>query len=336
MEEAIGGTGPRSRARRAALALLALVVAWSFLPAPTQAHAAGTYEVKTDEVKTYWGKQLNFGATSPAIKWTGKSMPTHTTLTNKKWSDKVHAKVPAIKPGADGGTWSNLLEETFENVCTYDGRQIDAKVTFKKVSVGKRYSEATQNSDGYMALSYTDGKTLFIGSSSASGSEARPWRAKKTWDMSIDLIWHDTKKKCTIPFLMDVRDIDQVNSYNAGTDKKPNWKIRWRESFSCDRTRYDRWVFPQNLLTPTKFDDKKGTNTFSCPDRGPDDKSDSQPSGLNLGGDDQLKKGGLYVVSTDGNFTFTYGGGNCLMKVKIYTQAQANPGAPRKGALVTD
>ena len=182
-------------------------------------------------------------------------------------------------------TYTNFLDLDFTNVGKINGRQIDAKVHFNSMTVGKR-NAAGERSDDYFAVCYLADESLWL-SSTIAGIGAG-YRAPKTIDITTTMYWHDTGKVVNLPFFQCLSDIDAGAGYF-----KEAWEAQ--SGFSG--------IFYKYSTCFLNFSGNKATT----------------PSATDVGGDDSLWKAGFYAPTTGGTFRGVFTEGNCATQFIPYS-----------------
>ena len=190
-----------------------------------------------------------------------------------------------IKTKTGSFTYTNFLDLNFTNVGKINGRQIDAKVHFNSITVGKR-NAAGERSDNYFAVCYLADESLWM-SSTITGIGAG-YRAPKTIDITTTMYWHDTGKVVNLPFFQCLSDIDAGANYF-----KEAWEAK--SGFSG--------IFYKYSTCFLNFSGNKATT----------------PSATDVGGDDSLLKGGFYAPTTGGTFRGVFTEGNCATQFIPYS-----------------
>ena len=190
-----------------------------------------------------------------------------------------------IKTKTASFTYTDFLDLTFTNVGKIDGRQIDAKIHFNSMTVGKRNSSG-ERSDDYFAVCYLADESLWM-SSTIAGIGAG-YRAPKTIDITTTMYWHDTGKVINLPFFQCLSDIDAGAGYF-----KEAWEAK--SGFSG--------IFYKYSSCFLSFSGNKATT----------------PSATDVGGDDSLLKAGFYAPTTSGTFRGVFTEGNCATQFIPYS-----------------
>ena len=115
-----------------------------------------------------------------------------------------------IKTKTGSFTYTDFLDLNFTNVGKINGRQIDAKVHFNSMTVGKRNASG-ERGDNYFAVCYLADESMWM-SSTIAGIGAG-YRAPKTIDITTTMYWHDTGKVVNLPFFQCLSDIDAGANY---------------------------------------------------------------------------------------------------------------------------
>ena len=101
-------------------------------------------------------------------------------------------------------TYTDFLDLNFTNVGKINGRQIDAKVHFNSMTVGKRNASG-ERGDNYFAVCDLADESMWM-SSTIAGIGAG-YRAPITIDITTTMYWHDTGKVVNLPFFQCLSDI---------------------------------------------------------------------------------------------------------------------------------
>lgn len=190
-----------------------------------------------------------------------------------------------IKTKTGSFTYTNFLDLNFTNVGKINGRQIDAKVHFNSITVGKR-NAAGERSDNYFAVCYLADESLWM-SSTIAGIGAG-YRAPKTIDITTTMYWHDTGKVVNLPFFQCLSDIDAGANYF-----KEAWEAK--SGFSG--------IFYKYSTCFLNFSGNKATT----------------PKATDVGGNDSLWKAGFYAPTTSGTFRGVFTEGNCATQFIPYS-----------------
>ena len=190
-----------------------------------------------------------------------------------------------IKTKTGSFTYTNFLDLNFTNVGKINGRQIDAKIHFNSITVGKRNASG-ERSDNYFAVCYLADESLWM-SSTISGIGAG-YRAPKTIDITTTMYWHDTGKVVDLPFFQCLSDIDAGANYF-----KEAWEAK--SGFSG--------IFYKYSTCFLNFSGNKATT----------------PKANDVGGNDSLWKAGFYAPTTGGTFRGVFTEGNCATQFIPYS-----------------
>ena len=181
---------------------------------------------------------------------------------------------------------TDFLDLNFTNVGKINGRQIDAKVHFNSMTVGKRNASG-ERGDNYFAVCYLADESMWM-SSTIAGIGAG-YRAPKTIDITTTMYWHDTGKVVNLPFfqcLSRYRCRCELLQGSVGRDKAD-----FRGSFI-------NTVHVSSALAAIELRRRKLTD---------------------VGGNDSLWKAGFYAPTTGGTFRGVFTEGNCATQFMPYS-----------------
>lgn len=243
------------------------------------ASAATLKTIPSTSVKVNYSNMLRLGYHNYTAKWSGVSGK----VIKGKYSYDLLC-VP-IKTKTRSFTYTNFLDLNFTNVGKINGRQIDAKMHFNSITVGKRNASG-ERSDNYFAVCYLADESLWM-SSTISGIGAG-YRAPKTIDVTTTMYWHDTGKVVNLPFFQCLSDIDAGANYF-----KEAWEAK--SGFSG--------IFYKYSSCFLNFSGNKATT----------------PKATDVGGNDSLLKGGFYAPTTGGTFRGVFTEGNCATQFIPYS-----------------
>ena len=245
------------------------------------AHAATLKTIPSTDLQVSSNNILRFSSVNYTAKWTGvdgKILP-------GKYSGYDALCVP-IKSKTSSFTYTDFLDLTFTNVGSINGRQMDAKVHFNSITVGKRGGSATgERPDNYMSVCYLTSWTMWM---AGNMEDKAGYRAAKNIDVTVDIYWHDTGKTVDLPFFQCLQDIDAGDSYY-----KEGWEAK--SGFSG--------IFYKYSPCTLNFSGNKA----------------STPSNQSLSGTDSLIKGGFYAPTTGGEFRSVFYEGNCATQLIPYS-----------------
>lgn len=190
-----------------------------------------------------------------------------------------------IKTKTGSFTYTDFLDLNFTNVGKINGRQLDAKVHFNSMTVGKRNASG-ERGDNYFAVCYLADESMWM-SSTIAGIGAG-YRAPKTIDITTTMYWHDTGKVVNLPFFQCLSDIDAGANYF-----KEAWEAK--SGFSG--------VFYKYSPCFLRFSGNRAAT----------------PKATDVGGNDSLWKAGFYAPTTGGTFRGVFTEGNCATQFMPYS-----------------
>lgn len=190
-----------------------------------------------------------------------------------------------IKTKTGSFTYTDFLDLNFTNVGKINGRQIDAKVHFNSMTVGKRNASG-ERGDNYFAVCYLADESMWM-SSTIAGIGAG-YRAPKTIDITTTMYWHDTGKVVNLPFFQCLSDIDAGANYF-----KEAWEAK--SGFSG--------IFYKYSPCFLRFSGNRA----------------AMPKATDVGGNDSLWKAGFYAPTTGGTFRGVFTEGNCATQFMPYS-----------------
>ena len=190
-----------------------------------------------------------------------------------------------IKTKTGSFTYTDFLDLNFTNVGKINGRQIDAKVHFNSMTVGKRNASG-ERGDNYFAVCYLADESMWM-SSTIAGIGAG-YRAPKTIDITTTMYWHDTGKVVNLPFFQCLSDIDAGANYF-----KEAWEAK--SGFSG--------IFYKYSPCFLRFSGNRAAT----------------PKAADVGGNDSLWKAGFYAPTTGGTFRGVFTEGNCATQFMPYS-----------------
>lgn len=190
-----------------------------------------------------------------------------------------------IKTKTGSFTYTDFLDLNFTNVGKINGRQIDAKVHFNSMTVGKRNATG-ERGDNYFAVCYLADESMWM-SSTIAGIGAG-YRAPKTIDITTTMYWHDTGKVVNLPFFQCLSDIDAGANYF-----KEAWEAK--RGFSG--------IFYKYSPCFLRFSGNRAAT----------------PKATDVGGNDSLWKAGFYAPTTGGTFRGVFTEGNCATQFMPYS-----------------
>ena len=190
-----------------------------------------------------------------------------------------------IKTKTGSFTYTDFLDLNFTNVGKINGRQLDAKVHFNSMTVGKRNASG-ERGDHYFAVCYLADESMWM-SSTIAGIGAG-YRAPKTIDITTTMYWHDTGKVVNLPFFQCLSDIDAGANYF-----KEAWEAK--SGFSG--------IFYKYSPCFLRFSGNRAAT----------------PKATDVGGNDSLWKAGFYAPTTGGTFRGVFTEGNCATQFMPYS-----------------
>lgn len=268
------GFGPLQR-----LLLSALLLAVLFFGSTATCYGATLKTIPSTNLSVAYSNKLLLGYHNYTATWSGVSGK----MIKGKYNYDLLC-VP-IKTKTGSFSYTDFLDLNFTNVGKSNGRQLDAKVHFNSMTVGKRNASG-ERGDNYFAVCYLADESMWM-SSTIAGIGAG-YRAPKTIDITTTMYWHDTGKVVNLPFFQCLSDIDAGANYF-----KEAWEAK--SGFSGIFYKYS----PCFLL----FSGNRAAT----------------PKATDVGGNDSLWKAGFYAPTTGGTFRGVFTEGNCATQFMPYS-----------------
>lgn len=273
-------TNLHDKAKKVLIAVMAILSVLCYIAADKETVNAATLKtIPSTELSVSSSNKLILGYHNYTAKWNGVSGK----IIKGKYN--YHLLCVPIKTKTGSFSYRDFLELTFTNVGNINGRQLDARVHFNSVTVGKRNASG-ERSDNYFAVCYLADESLWM-SSTISGIGAG-YRAAKTIDATTTIYWHDTGETVELPFFQCLSDIDAGAGYF-----RESWEAK--EGFSGIFYRYEDCVL--------SFSANKASAT----------------SASDYGGSDSLFKAGFYAPTSGGRFRSVFTEGNCATQFISYS-----------------
>ena len=261
------------------LLLSALLLAVLFFGSTATCYGATLKTIPSTNLSVAYSNKLLLGYHNYTATWSGVSGK----MIKGKYNYDLLC-VP-IKTKTGSFTYTNFLDLNFTNVGKINGRQLDAKVHFNSMTVGKRNASG-ERGDNYFAVCYLADESMWM-SSTIAGIGAG-YRAPKTIDITTTMYWHDTGKVVNLPFFQCLSDIDAGANYF-----KEAWEAR--SGFSG--------IFYKYSPCFLRFSGNRAAT----------------PKATDVGGNDSLWKAGFYAPTTGGTFRGVFTEGNCATQFMPYS-----------------
>ncbi len=261
------------------LLLSTLLLAVLFFGSTATCYGATLKTIPSTNLSVAYSNKLLLGYHNYTATWSGVSGK---MITGKYTYDLLC--VP-IKTKTGSFTYTDFLDLNFTNVGKINGRQIDAKVHFNSMTVGKRNASG-ERGDNYFAVCYLADESMWM-SSTIAGIGAG-YRAPKTIDITTTMYWHDTGKVVNLPFFQCLSDIDAGANYF-----KEAWEAK--SGFSG--------IFYKYSPCFLRFSGNRAAT----------------PKATDVGGNDSLWKAGFYAPTTGGTFRGVFTEGNCATQFMPYS-----------------
>lgn len=261
------------------LLLSALLLAVLFIGSTATCYGATLKTIPSTNLSVAYSNKLLLGYHNYTATWSGVSGK----MIKGKYNYDLLC-VP-IKTKTGSFTYTDFLDLDFTNVGKINGRQIDAKVHFNSMTVGKRNASG-ERGDNYFAVCYLADESMWM-SSTIAGIGAG-YRAPKTIDITTTMYWHDTGKVVNLPFFQCLSDIDAGANYF-----KEAWEAK--SGFSG--------IFYKYSPCFLRFSGNRAAT----------------PKATDVGGNDSLWKAGLYAPTTGGTFRGVFTEGNCATQFMPYS-----------------
>lgn len=261
------------------LLLSALLLAVLFIGSTATCYGATLKTIPSTNLSVAYSNKLLLGYHNYTATWSGVSGK----MIKGKYNYDLLC-VP-IKTKTGSFTYTDFLDLNFTNVGKINGRQIDAKVHFNSMTVGKRNASG-ERGDNYFAVCYLADESMWM-SSTIAGIGAG-YRAPKTIDITTTMYWHDTGKVVNLPFFQCLSDIDAGANYF-----KEAWEAK--SGFSG--------IFYKYSPCFLRFSGNRAAT----------------PKATDVGGNDSLWKAGFYAPTTGGTFRGVFSEGNCATQFMPYS-----------------
>ena len=261
------------------LLLSALLLAVLFFGSTATSYGATLKTIPSTKLSVAYSNKLLLGYHNYTATWSGVSGK----MIKGKYNYDLLC-VP-IKTKTGSFTYTDFLDLNFTNVGKINGRQIDAKVHFNSMTVGKRNASG-ERGDNYFAVCYLADESMWM-SSTIAGIGAG-YRAPKTIDITTTMYWHDTGKVVNLPFFQCLSDIDAGANYF-----KEAWEAK--SGFSG--------IFYKYSPCFLRFSGNRAAT----------------PKATDVGGNDSLWKAGFYAPTTGGTFRGVFTEGNCATQFMPYS-----------------
>lgn len=261
------------------LLLSALLLAVLFFGSTATCYGATLKTIPSTNLSVAYSNKLLLGYHNYTATWSGVSGK----MIKGKYNYDLLC-VP-IKTKTGSFTYTDFLDLNFTNVGKINGRQIDAKVHFNSMTVGKRNASG-ERGDNYFAVCYLADESMWM-SSTIAGIGAG-YRAPKTIDITTTMYWHDTGKVVNLPFFQCLSDIDAGANYF-----KEAWEAK--SGFSG--------IFYKYSPCFLRFSGNRAAT----------------PKATDVGGNDSLWKAGFYAPTTGGTFRGVFTEGNCATQFMPYS-----------------
>ena len=261
------------------LLLSALLLAVLFFGSTVTCYGATLKTIPSTNLSVAYSNKLLLGYHNYTATWSGVSGK----MIKGKYNYDLLC-VP-IKTKTGSFTYTDFLDLNFTNVGKINGRQLDAKVHFNSMTVGKRNASG-ERGDNYFAVCYLADESMWM-SSTIAGIGAG-YRAPKTIDITTTMYWHDTGKVVNLPFFQCLSDIDAGANYF-----KEAWEAK--SGFSG--------IFYKYSPCFLRFSGNRAAT----------------PKATDVGGNDSLWKAGFYAPTTGGTFRGVFTEGNCATQFMPYS-----------------
>ena len=261
------------------LLLSALLLAVLFIGSTATCYGATLKTIPSTNLSVAYSNKLLLGYHNYTATWSGVSGK----MIKGKYNYDLLC-VP-IKTKTGSFTYTDFLDLNFTNVGKINGRQIDAKIHFNSITVGKRNASG-ERGDNYFAVCYLADESMWM-SSTIAGIGAG-YRAPKTIDITTTMYWHDTGKVVNLPFFQCLSDIDAGANYF-----KEAWEAK--SGFSG--------IFYKYSPCFLRFSGNRAAT----------------PKATDVGGNDSLWKAGFYAPTTGGTFRGVFTEGNCATQFMPYS-----------------
>lgn len=261
------------------LLLSALLLAVLFFGSTATCYGATLKTIPSTNLSVAYSNKLLLGYHNYTATWSGVSGK----MIKGKYNYDLLC-VP-IKTKTGSFTYTDFLDLNFTNVGKINGRQLDAKVHFNSMTVGKRNASG-ERGDNYFAVCYLADESMWM-SSTIAGIGAG-YRAPKTIDITTTMYWHDTGKVVNLPFFQCLSDIDAGANYF-----KEAWEAK--SGFSG--------IFYKYSPCFLRFSGNRAAT----------------PKATDVGGNDSLWKAGFYAPTTGGTFRGVFTEGNCATQFMPYS-----------------
>lgn len=261
------------------LLLSTLLLAVLFFGSTANCYGATLKTIPSTNLSVAYSNKLLLGYHNYTATWSGVSGK----MIKGKYNYDLLC-VP-IKTKTGSFTYTDFLDLNFTNVGKINGRQIDAKVHFNSMTVGKRNASG-ERGDNYFAVCYLADESMWM-SSTIAGIGAG-YRAPKTIDITTTMYWHDTGKVVNLPFFQCLSDIDAGANYF-----KEAWEAK--SGFSG--------IFYKYSPCFLRFSGNRAAT----------------PKATDVGGNDSLWKAGFYAPTTGGTFRGVFTEGNCATQFMPYS-----------------
>ena len=261
------------------LLLSALLLAVLFFGSTATCYGATLKTIPSTNLSVAYSNKLLLGYHNYTATWSGVSGK----MIKGKYNYDLLC-VP-IKTKTGSFTYTDFLDLNFTNVGKINGRQLDAKVHFNSMTVGKRNASG-ERGDNYFAVCYLADESMWM-SSTIAGIGAG-YRAPKTIDIMTTMYWHDTGKVVNLPFFQCLSDIDAGANYF-----KEAWEAK--SGFSG--------IFYKYSPCFLRFSGNRAAT----------------PKAIDVGGNDSLWKAGFYAPTTGGTFRGVFTEGNCATQFMPYS-----------------
>ena len=261
------------------LLLSALLLAVLFFGNTATCYGATLKTIPSTNLSVAYSNKLLLGYHNYTATWSGVSGK----MIKGKYNYDLLC-VP-IKTKTGSFTYTDFLDLNFTNVGKINGRQLDAKVHFNSMTVGKRNASG-ERGDNYFAVCYLADESMWM-SSTIAGIGAG-YRAPKTIDITTTMYWHDTGKVVNLPFFQCLSDIDAGANY---------FKEAWESKSGFSG------IFYKYSPCFLRFSGNRAAT----------------PKATDVGGNDSLWKAGFYAPTTGGTFRGVFTEGNCATQFMPYS-----------------